>query len=248
MKIVSILILLISFSLSAQVGINTTTPNESAALDIQSSEKGILIPRLSTEEKQAITDPAANLLIFDTDENNYEYNSGTPAEPEWTRTLDETYSGARAAMNITSSAYDAGPQTTFSTKGIATRQKIAGTTNASDLANFQASGNNRLVYTGSQTRYFRVSASVSFYSSANNTILAFYVAKGNSGSNAPTVLQDTKSYVISSGTSDVVTVPVTGSLELSEGDFIEIWVERDADSGGGSNAFIRVSTMNVVIN
>lgn len=242
------LILFNIYSIQAQVGINTTTPDESAALHIESSDQGILIPRMTTAEKQAIVNPAINLMVFDTDDGNYEYNSGTPEDPEWTRTLDEAYSGARGAMNITSTDYNNGPQTSFTTKGVATRQKISGTTTASDLANFTASGNNRLVYTGTQTRFFRSTATISFFANANNTILAFYIAKGNSGDATATILQDTKSYVISSGTGDIVTVPVNGSVELSEGDFIEVWVERNADSGGGSSAYISVATMNLLIN
>lgn len=196
----------------AQVGINTTNPDESAALHIESDSKGILIPQLDFVAKTSISNPATNLLIFDADEGNYEYNSGSSADPEWTRTLDESYSGARGAMNITATDYDNGPQTTFSSKGVSTRQKIEGNTTSSDLASFEASGNNRLVYVGMQTRYFRVSATVSFYSNSNNTILAFYVAKGNASSSTPAVLQDTKSYVRSTGTNDIVTVPVLGSV------------------------------------
>jgi len=138
--ITTFFVFIINFVSIAQVGINTTNPDGSAALHIESSDQGILIPRMSTAEKQAITNPATNLMVFDTDEGNYEYNSGTPEDPEWTRTLDEAYSGARGAMNITSTDYDNGPQTTFSTKGVATRKKITGTTTASDLANFTASG------------------------------------------------------------------------------------------------------------
>jgi hypothetical protein len=41
-----ILILLISFSTFAQVGINTTSPAPGAILDVESSDKGVLIPRI----------------------------------------------------------------------------------------------------------------------------------------------------------------------------------------------------------
>ncbi len=39
--------LLFAVSVSAQVGINTTTPGDGAMLDVNSNNKGILIPRVS---------------------------------------------------------------------------------------------------------------------------------------------------------------------------------------------------------
>ncbi|CAA7197397.1 complement C1q domain-containing protein [Chryseobacterium potabilaquae] len=51
----------------SQVGINTTNPNPSTALDIVSSSKGVLIPRLTTAQKNAIVTPADGLQIFNTD-------------------------------------------------------------------------------------------------------------------------------------------------------------------------------------
>lgn len=69
--------------LQAQVGINTSTPNSSAALDITSTDKGILIPRMTTSQKIAITNPASGLLIYDTDLKCVAQNAGTPASPAW---------------------------------------------------------------------------------------------------------------------------------------------------------------------
>ncbi len=77
-------------NLKAQVGINTTTPEESAALDIQSTESGLLIPRMTTAERNAIADPATSLLIYDTDLNGYYFNEGTPAVPDWVLLLTST--------------------------------------------------------------------------------------------------------------------------------------------------------------
>ncbi len=50
------LIVLVFFSFftlktNAQVGINTTAPDASSALDIQSTEAGLLIPRMTTAER-----------------------------------------------------------------------------------------------------------------------------------------------------------------------------------------------------
>jgi Chaperone of endosialidase/Head domain of trimeric autotransporter adhesin len=49
------------------VGIGTTTPAYSAALDISSSSKGLLIPRLTVAQKLAIDTPVNGLLVYQTD-------------------------------------------------------------------------------------------------------------------------------------------------------------------------------------
>ena len=62
-----LLIILISFSGIAQVGIGTNTPESSSALDITSTDKGILIPRMTTPQKEGIQSPAEGLQVYDTD-------------------------------------------------------------------------------------------------------------------------------------------------------------------------------------
>ena len=58
---------LLSATSVAQVGINTETPDASAALDISSTTKGLLIPRMTNAQRQAISNPAAGLQVFVTD-------------------------------------------------------------------------------------------------------------------------------------------------------------------------------------
>lgn len=58
-------------TVNAQVGIGTNSPDASAALDITSTEKGLLIPRMSTAQRTTITSPATSLMVFDTDTNSY---------------------------------------------------------------------------------------------------------------------------------------------------------------------------------
>jgi hypothetical protein len=47
----------------AQVGIGTTSPDASSALDITSTTKGLLMPRMTNAQRQAISNPAAGLQI-----------------------------------------------------------------------------------------------------------------------------------------------------------------------------------------
>lgn len=69
--------------LSAQTVIGGSTPDPSAMLDVQGTEKGVLIPRLTTSQRNAITSPATGLLIINTDIKSLEINLGTPASPSW---------------------------------------------------------------------------------------------------------------------------------------------------------------------
>ena len=51
----------------AQVGIGTTTPDASAALDITSTTGGLLVPRMTAAQRDAITTPSQGLIIFCSD-------------------------------------------------------------------------------------------------------------------------------------------------------------------------------------
>jgi hypothetical protein len=48
------------------VGINTASPAASAILDVTSTTKGLLFPRMTTTQKNAITGPSAGLVVYDT--------------------------------------------------------------------------------------------------------------------------------------------------------------------------------------
>ena len=51
----------------SQVGIGTTTPHASAELDVTSTSKGFLPPRMTQAQRNAIVSAAAGLLVWCTD-------------------------------------------------------------------------------------------------------------------------------------------------------------------------------------
>ena len=51
---------------SGNVGIGTSAPNASAILDAQSTTKGVRFPNMTTTQKNAVSSPAAGLVVFDT--------------------------------------------------------------------------------------------------------------------------------------------------------------------------------------
>jgi hypothetical protein len=77
-----------TFQLSAQTGIGTTTPNASAKLEIASTDKGLLIPRMTKAQREAITlSSAANgLMVYQTDDlSGFYVNTSTTTTVAWSR-------------------------------------------------------------------------------------------------------------------------------------------------------------------
>jgi hypothetical protein len=88
MKIyILLLFLFIGFGRSAlaqvKIGDNVENVNSSSILELESTDKGLLITRLTTEQVEAIQNPAAGLLIYNTDLNLLQVNIGTETAPQW---------------------------------------------------------------------------------------------------------------------------------------------------------------------
>ncbi len=75
--ILLLLALVITSNIQAQVGIGIMTADPSAQLDVTSTSKGFLPPRMTTTERDAISSPASGLVIFNTTTNSLEYKSST---------------------------------------------------------------------------------------------------------------------------------------------------------------------------
>jgi hypothetical protein len=67
----------------AQVGIGTTLPDSSAVLDLYSTDRGFLLPRLTIEQRDVISNPATGLMIYNLSTDNVQVNIGTPGSPVW---------------------------------------------------------------------------------------------------------------------------------------------------------------------
>jgi hypothetical protein len=62
------------------VGIGTTSPNASALLDVTSTTQGLLPPRMTTTQRNAISSPAAGLMIYNTTTNKLNFYNGSAWE------------------------------------------------------------------------------------------------------------------------------------------------------------------------
>lgn len=77
LKLFIILITIGQITLSfAQIGIGTNLPHSSAVLDVKSDNKGFLPPRMTTAERDNISNSAEGLLIYNTDHNCIEFFTG----------------------------------------------------------------------------------------------------------------------------------------------------------------------------
>lgn len=75
-RILLALICVFSSTMKAQVGIGTQNPDASAILEVNSSDKGFLPPRLTTDQRNGISSPVAGLFIYNTVSNCIQYYTG----------------------------------------------------------------------------------------------------------------------------------------------------------------------------
>ena len=71
--LISVLSILFAFSIQAQVGIGTETPNASSLLDLSSTSKGLLVPRMTEAQRKAISNPPVGLLVYQTNGKAFYY-------------------------------------------------------------------------------------------------------------------------------------------------------------------------------
>lgn len=62
---------------SVSVNTDGSTADASSILDVKSSTKGMLVPRMTTAQRTAIPAPANGLLVYDTDVKSFWYYNGT---------------------------------------------------------------------------------------------------------------------------------------------------------------------------
>lgn len=83
----------IQFVEAQNIGIGTNSPHTSAKLEVQSQNSGVLLPRMNSLQRKAISNPAAGLILFDTDKNCFMYWSGT----EWQALVPANSSNGKPA-------------------------------------------------------------------------------------------------------------------------------------------------------
>jgi len=131
-KILLFFAITISMYSIAQVGIGTSNPDASSVLEIQSTSKGLLIPKLSKTQRDAINSPAVGLLLYQTDNNPgfYYYN----ASNTWIRIGEETIISNTSSITTNQGAIAANTASITTNQGLITTNTSSITANINDIA------------------------------------------------------------------------------------------------------------------
>lgn len=99
-----IFFLILPISLFSQgIGIGTSTIANSAILDINSTDKGILLPRMTTAQRNAIASPATGLIVFDNTTSTfwfYDPQGWTELKTRWIRDGNNMYNANSGNVGI----------------------------------------------------------------------------------------------------------------------------------------------------
>ncbi|HSH65662.1 MAG TPA: hypothetical protein VLB84_07660, partial [Bacteroidia bacterium] len=87
-----------SVSLAQNVGINATgaAPDNSAMLDVSSTTKGFLMPRMTIAQMQAIPSPVAGLLVYNSDCGILQYYNGS----YWVKIAIPSYQSSNSSQTF----------------------------------------------------------------------------------------------------------------------------------------------------
>jgi len=141
------LLLIVTYLTSAQVGIGTTTPDASSAIEISSTTAGMLIPRMDQTQRDAISTPATGLLIYQTNSTpGFYYYNGTiwttfgGVDMDWTVIGNDMYNANTGNVGLGNTT----PSAKFHITGSTTPSSPGGTVNLlnEDFTGYSLTENN----------------------------------------------------------------------------------------------------------
>ena len=109
-----------------------------------------------------------------------------------------------------------------------TATKITATTASTSMFRFSANNTGRLTYTGLKKRIIKFAGSISFVaeSSGKTGIYIYYIAKNG------VLIGQTKVYGFTGSTTDITSVPLSGSVEMNTNDYLEVFVDYFSGPAG----------------
>jgi len=218
----------------AQVGIGTTAPDASSILDVESINQGVLVPRLTTLQENAIVNPATGLLIYNTECKEFRFNRGTTASPDWMKTSRNA--SVKYSNNTSDTSVNVNSNSTINAPIISTIEWNDDTT----LYTVNAATN---TITVAETARYRISINVSLSTSSGTDRLTpeMWISVGGvqRGTFAST------GYIRTNNNHQESSLHITEVFELSVNDVISVSIRRTANSGtvnlrsaGSSNIYV----------
>jgi len=109
LRVFSTFILAISFLMisvtgyaqSISISKDGTAPDPSAMLDVKSTDKGLLVPRMVASDRLSIPGPATGLIVYQMDgASGFYYNGGTSSSPSWVLLIAGPIKGSDIASGV----------------------------------------------------------------------------------------------------------------------------------------------------
>jgi hypothetical protein len=154
--LVTLTLLLAATVTQAQVGIGTASPNTTAVLDITASAKGLIVPRMTTAQRDAsIKSPTAGLLIYNTTTNALEMVNGSSLWVNQTTgattsvATGTTSSTAGIGVGTTSPNANAVIDISSTTKGVLLPRHTADPTGVAGMVYYNTTDDEVRMYNGS---------------------------------------------------------------------------------------------------
>lgn len=233
--------LILSIATQAQVGIGTATPNISAQLEVSSTNKGFLPPRVALTATNAagpITSPATGLLVYNTataglSPNNvtpgYYYNSGSAASPIWTSLDNGSTPTYIYAKKSTTQSISSGTPTTV--------------TDWSNYTVLNASEWNATtgVFTATKAGYYFISAAITYSQNTTSSIgneFNLQVSKYSSG--VESYVATAWFFAETTSSSFKPTGTTNGLVQLNVGD--QLYIKAYQNSGSNQTIYTSGNT------
>jgi hypothetical protein len=163
---------------SAQIGIGTDFPHMSSILEVSSTNKGVLIPRMLSGDRDAIVSPATGLMIYNLTDSAVEVNIGIPPLKEWISVTGAT--GATGPSGVVTTAIN-NTATANGALALGGSNNIASGVFSAVIggANNQAIGDNSVAFGGELNKATGTSSSA-IGGTSNNAVSANSNALGGS--------------------------------------------------------------------
>jgi len=250
-----------------QVGINVGSINDCAIFQADSTSQGILFPRMTTSQRNAITSPVAGMQIYNSTFNTFDYFDGADYETILTggnalagnnmtivSNSDGTYTfnasgsgGGSAAAYASLSIQNNTTSTSFSSTSTFYPVYLGTSFVGSDASNFTnqfLSSTPMMTYTGSSSQFFNININLTCRGAVPSVgiyVFSIYIRLSN-GTIVPTQYRNTLSL------GDLINyydVSLTGNILLNQGDSIYIAVANISNTNSMYAAYATYSVISL---